>query len=236
MTADEKRKAVVELLLTRVKKNQYTQGSKRNQVFEEPTGFGDCSSTVRAGYKRVLGIDIGGNTVVQIQSKKGFDVDVAGGRAYPDEAKLKPGDCLYFKGADASRPFSVGHVEMYIGNNQLLGHGSGTGPTVKKMKAYCKSRKNSGRGYIKTRRFIANDTTNIPQVPIVPDDPMQHPEQRILIIGATVNLRTGPATTFAPAGTAKKGDLLVSVATDGWQPVLVDGKVLWVSEKYCRTL
>ena len=135
-------------------KNRYTQGSKRDRVFEEPAGWGDCSSTIREGFKKALGIDIGANTAMQIVSKKGRDIDIGNGAIYPNESKLLPGDCLYFKGTDTSRPFSVGHVEMYIGNGQLLGHGSGIGPTIKRLQTYCKGRHTSGKGYIKTRRFI----------------------------------------------------------------------------------
>ena len=235
MTADETRRAVVDLLRTRVKKNQYTQGSKRNQVLSEPTGYGDCSSTVRAGYKKILGIDIGSNTVAQIQSRKGFDVDTGNQAAYPNEANLKLGDCLYFKGTDTSRPFAVGHTEMYIGNNQLLGHGSGTGPTIKKMKAYCKNRKANGRGYIKTRRFIAEDEgTNEGGDFIAPADPMHHPAGGIVITGNTVNLRSGPGTGSPIVQTVHAGKVLQPVKSTGWQPVWVDGVVLWVSEKYCE--
>lgn len=230
MNATEKRVAVVNLLRGRIKRNKYTQGAKRNRVFDEPNGWGDCSSTVRAAYKKVLGIDIGTNTVAQIVSGKGIDVDIGNGAAYPPESKLKPGDCLYFKGTDTSRPFSVGHVEMYIGNGQLLGHGSGIGPTVKKLKTYCKSRHTSGKGYIKTRRFISEDQDDA----IYPANPMDSPIDWLTVTGSTVNLRSGPSTDYAILGTANKGDALEPVIVKGWVPVMYRGSIAWISNQYIQ--
>ena len=48
-----------------------------------------------------------------------------------DENKMKKGDLLYFRGSDNSRTEGVGHVEMYIGDGKIFGHGSGVGGTVK---------------------------------------------------------------------------------------------------------
>lgn len=155
LTASQKRKKVVNAIKSREKKNTYTQGANRTKVDK---GYGDCSATTRWAYLSTLGIDIGLNTVAQIQSSKGFDVDTAAGYL-PNEKNLLPGDCLYFKGTDKSRPFQVGHVEMYIGDGKIIGHGSGIGPTIKDMKTYCLKRYNSGKGYIKARRFIKDDET-----------------------------------------------------------------------------
>lgn len=107
-------------------------------------------------YKKVLGIQIGGNTAAQIVSGKGRDVDIANG-AYPNEDNLQPGDLLYFRGTDKSRPFSVGHVEIYTKKNECFGHGSGVGPTKKNLKTHCKSRYDQGKGYIKARRFVPGE-------------------------------------------------------------------------------
>lgn len=163
MTATEIRKKVVDLMTSRVGLNSYTQGGNRIYFFGKPDnmpgnrtqkGYSDCSSAVRAVIKAVTGIDIGGNTSAQInnRTKKGVIVHETSGY-YPDESKLLPGDCLYFKG-NTSHPLDVGHVEMYIGNGKLCGHGSGTGPKIKNMQDYCKSRANAKRRYFMTIRWI----------------------------------------------------------------------------------
>lgn len=166
MTASEKRNQVVELMTSREGLNSYTQGGNRIYFFGKPDntpgnrtqkGYSDCSSAVRAAIKAVTGIDIGGNTSAQInnRTKKGVIVHETTGY-YPDESKLLPGDCLYFKG-NTSHPLDVGHVEMYIGNGKCCGHGSGTGPKIKNMQDYCKSRATTKRRYFMAIRWIQGD-------------------------------------------------------------------------------
>ena len=166
--ASKKRTQVVEYMKSRKKKNSYTQGSKRSYFFGHPdnkpgnitqAGYSDCSAAVRACIKAVTGVDIGSNTSAQInnRNKKGLVVHTTDGY-YPDESKLKIGDCLYFKG-NSSHPLDVGHVEMYTGPNECYGHGSGTGPTKKDLKAYCKSRGNSKKRYFMAVRWILDDNT-----------------------------------------------------------------------------
>src|SRR5574344_2018584 len=140
MTAQEKRAKVVSLYKSRVGKNQYTQGADRNCFWGKPSGtnpgYSDCSSSVRAVYKNVLGVDIGSNTDAQVRSRRGTVVDTTTG-LYPNEENLRPGDCLYFK---SNHTEGVGHVEMYIGNGKCAGHGSGMGPKVHNMRNYCRGR------------------------------------------------------------------------------------------------
>lgn len=165
-TAAEQRSKVIAAIKSREGKNTYTQSSNRDKV---ASGFGDCSSTVRWAYKSTLGIDIGGNTEAQLNSSKGKAVPLLISSAgIPDESKMLPGDCLYFRGNDSSRTKGVGHVEMYVGNGQLSGHGSGKGPTRKTMTTYCKQRQNTkstssslkNRGLICVKRFI--DANSMP--------------------------------------------------------------------------
>lgn len=156
MKAEETRTKAVELALSRKGKNQYTQdASKRLKVDQ---GYSDCSSFVRWCYLKAISEDIGGNTVSQITNKKLAEVCLAKSGQPADEGKLLPGDLLYFMGTDASRPYRVGHVEMFISKNKLLGHGSGIGPTEKKMNDYCTSRNKSGKGLIKVLRVIESDS------------------------------------------------------------------------------
>ena len=159
MTVDEKRDLLVQKTLTRLKKNVYSQDSNKRTKIE--SGYGDCSGTVWYWYNKLFGIDIGGNTEAQINSKLGNRVDLKITNGIPDERKMKKGDLLYFRGSDNSRTEGVGHVEMYIGNGQIFGHGSGIGGTIKNMNTYCKQRQKSAsttklknKGLICVKRFL----------------------------------------------------------------------------------
>lgn len=150
MTASEKRKTVVAKVKSREGKNQYTQGNKRDQV---ASGWSDCSSLQQWAYLQI-GERIGSYTGAQIERGEW----VTKGDAYPDENLLLPGDELFFAANyDNGRPYRVGHIEMYVGNGQLSGHGSGVGPTRKNMIAYCKQRNAAGKKYIGVKRYIKAD-------------------------------------------------------------------------------
>lgn len=230
-TASELRAKAVQYMKDRTKKNSYTQGSKRTYFFGYPDnkpgnktqkGHSDCSAAVRAAIKAATGIDIGSNTSAQINNRntKGVIVDQTSGY-YPDESKLLPGDCLYFKG-NTSHPLDVGHVEMYTGKNECYGHGSGTGPTKKNLKSYCKSRGNSKKRYFMAIRWIKDDTDKKDQAVTV------KPENGVVIADGTYNVRTGPSTSFASTGIVSGGMVLEKVDLDGWTPVLFDGKVCFI--------
>lgn len=162
LTDDEKRELLVEKALTRKGKNAYSQDSDKRTMIEG--GFGDCSGTVWYWYYKLFGISIGTNTEAQIKSNIGFEVNVKISDGVPDESKMKKGDLLYFRGSDNSRTRGVGHVEMYIGNGQIFGHGSGIGGTVKNMNAYCRQRQAQkstkrlkNKGLICIRRIIGGE-------------------------------------------------------------------------------
>lgn len=166
MTAKEKRELLVQQALTRKEKNQYSQeASKRTKI---ESGWGDCSGTIWYWYNKLFGMNIGSNTEAQINSAAGERISLKITEGIPDETMMRKGDLLYFRGTDNSRTEGVGHVEMYIGNNQLFGHGSGLGGTVKNMAAYCKQRqaqtstaKLKNRGLICVKRFIPDDEEEI---------------------------------------------------------------------------
>lgn len=162
MTANEKRNLLVTKAITREKKNKYSQDVTKRTLIE--SGYGDCSGTVWYWYKKLFGIDIGANTQAQINSKNGKRINVQITKGVPDESKMKKGDLLFFRGSDNSRTEGVGHVEMYIGNGKIFGHGSGIGGTVKDMKTYCRQRQNTSstsklrnKGLICVMRFIPDD-------------------------------------------------------------------------------
>ena len=70
-----------------------------------------------------------------------------------------------------------------------------------------------------------------PEQPTQPDAPIS---ARLTVTGATVNLRSGPGTQYGIVGVARNGDKLVQANETGWVPVLVDGVVRWISEKYIK--
>jgi hypothetical protein len=164
-TAAEERKEVVALAKSRVKRNRYTQGEKRVYVGGYPSpgdgvmGYSDCSAFVRWAIQKALGVDIGYNTSAQIKNRgRGVLVEMAGdAQVQPTQALLLPGDCLYFKGTP-SHMWQAGHVEMYLGNGKCIGHGSGIGPTVKALKAYCQGRSTAARKYLCAIRWIPDDS------------------------------------------------------------------------------
>ena len=226
--ASDLRADAVSYMKSRKKKNSYTQGANRIYFFGKPNntpgnttqkGYSDCSAAVRAAIKAATGIDIGSNTSAQINNrKKGIVVDETTGY-YPDESKLLPGDCLYFKG-NTSHPLDVGHVEMYTGPNECCGHGSGTGPTVKNLKTYCKSRANKKKRYFMAIRWILDDAETEPAKPI---------ENGVEIAPGSWNIRSGPATSYESVGTAKGGETYEQLTgMNGWIPIVYNGEVRWI--------
>ena len=160
MTNQEKRQKIAEAVISREGKNQYTQSSKRERVAE---GWSDCSSLTHWAHKQAIGVDIGDDTPAQIVSSRLTTVEVKVTDGVPDEAALLPGDLLFFRGRSLDRkPYQyVGHVETYVGNGQISGHGSGIGPVRKNMADYCRQRQASSspvpagnRGLICVRRAV----------------------------------------------------------------------------------
>ena len=169
MTAQEKRNQLVNSALTRKLKNQYSQDVNKRTLIEK--GYGDCSGTTWYWYKKLFNMNIGANTEAQINSKLGKRVNLTITNGIPDESKMRKGDLMYFRGTNNARTEGVGHVEMYIGNGQCFGHGSGLGGTVKNMRDYCRMRYNQkstaklkNKGLICVIRFIPDDVkTEVPR-------------------------------------------------------------------------
>lgn len=144
------RSEVVALMCSVEGKLRYTQGKRRDNIEE---GFADCSSVVRWAYKKVLLTDIGEDTAKQIVNNRGIDVDCG---TKPDILKLLPGDLLFFTGGAKTRPYEVGHVEMYMGDGLLVGQNDRPypGTTKKHLYDYVEEIEKRGHFYIKARRFI----------------------------------------------------------------------------------
>ena len=74
MNITEMRAAYREALLSREKKNQYSQDDSRRFLVE--SGWGDCSSTPYYWLKKLFGLNIGDYTGAQIESPLGQVVDM----------------------------------------------------------------------------------------------------------------------------------------------------------------
>lgn len=125
-------KDVTALIKSLEGKNIYTQSDLREQVFG---GYSDCSSLVWKCFEKALGIFIGTWTGEQLDhgslvfenadpSKKELEIK--------DLAGMREGD-LVFWGRSRQDPR---HVEYYMGNGQLSGHGNGIGPVRKDAVKY----------------------------------------------------------------------------------------------------
>lgn len=221
------RALAVEYMISRQKMNSYTQGSRRAYFFGHPdnipgnktqAGFSDCSSAVRAAILAASGVDIGSNTNAQInnRNKKGLIVHQTDGYL-PDESALLIGDCLYFKG-NKSHALDVGHVEMYIGDGKICGHGSGKGPRIRSMRDYCASRNSASRRYFMAIRWIRDEES-------IPDD------KGIIIAPGKWNVRKGPGSEYASAGVVSGGEVLQRVDIGSWIPVNFGGEVRFISPR-----
>ena len=114
-----KQKALVAAMKSVEGKLKYSQKGPR----DPDQGSADCSSTVRWAYEKVLGVNPGNNTNEQHTDSDTYTVANS-----LDESKLQLGDLL----------LKDGHVEMYAGNGQMIGHGGGKdgtvdGPTTKPL-------------------------------------------------------------------------------------------------------
>ena len=136
---NSKQKELAQKLLEKQGQLSYSMTGARNP----DKGSADCSSTINWAYKNVLNTDIGNSTPAILSNNNTEIIDIAKGanRDYgitnssgPNVGKLMPGDILLYsrpnKDYSAGRPYRVGHVEMYIGDNKRIGHGGGQGPKV----------------------------------------------------------------------------------------------------------
>ena len=74
-----------------------------------------------------------------------------------------------------------------------------------------------------------------------PDESADDPEPEITglhvaISGGNAYIRTGPGTQYDAMGVAHAGDALEFANPDSWVPVLVDGRIGWISGKYAKVV
>lgn len=122
-TGSAAQRAVVETYTSWVGRFQYSQGPGRLDPVK--SGYGDCSSTIWYAYQQVTSMDIGTWTGAQVGKGR---LVASGSDALPLE-QMQPADLVFFNWGDYNPSFD--HVELYIGDGRLCGHGSGQGPTIK---------------------------------------------------------------------------------------------------------
>ena len=67
------------------------------------------------------------------------------------------------------------------------------------------------------------------------DTPDTPSSKHIYVTGSSVNVRSGPATTYKVLTRVNKGDTMPYIATAealGWHAVEIGGKIGWISGKY----
>ena len=105
------------------------------------SGLTDCSGLAYYAYNRFFGIDVGTWTVGQ--NKNGTQIINTSGAL--DTSLMHVGDLVFYSWTGTR----VDHVEIYIGNSQLIGHpGPGNGPTLKNITW------GSGAVYRIVRRYV----------------------------------------------------------------------------------
>lgn len=148
---------VIELVKSRIGKNSYTQTYLRENVFGEPTGNSDCSSLMWKCFQKAANIYIGSYTGEQIGKGDLVWSNPTSGHIFTADMQAQsgavPGDLVFWGNSTSD----VHHVEMYLGNNQFIGHGSGWGPTIKTASAY-----NHSYQLLQVRRYIEGGSTPTP--------------------------------------------------------------------------
>lgn len=116
-SGSEAQNAICELYRSWLDRFAYSQGAGRLDPIS--SGYGDCSSTVWFAYQQVAGIDVG--TWTGAMAGKGTKIASGySGDNLPIE-DMEPADLVLIMWNGWNGSFD--HVEMYMGNNELWGHG-----------------------------------------------------------------------------------------------------------------
>lgn len=68
----------------------------------------------------------------------------------------------------------------------------------------------------------------------IPETPEATEKGDVVISGGDAWIRVGPGSQYDKAGLAENGDKFTYANPDEWVPVLVDGRILWISGKYAK--
>lgn len=209
----------VDLAMSRVKKNQYTQSFLRVNVF---SGYSDCSSLLWKCFEKAYGTYIGSWTGEQVN--RGRRVLLCKNR-YPygkltqeEINQMQIGDCIYYGSGDAY------HVEMYIGDGKQIGHGSGIGPTIKNCLEYAHS-----RGVYQVRRFVADDRTKAPAI-----TSSWKATGTAVCTSDDVNVRATPGGTVLRKVNKGNRFEVDGYVSNGWAHVNVAGTIGYIYEDYVK--
>lgn len=116
-SGSEAQNAICELYRSWLDRFAYSQGAGRLNPIS--SGYGDCSSTVWFAYQQVAGIDVG--TWTGAMAGKGTKIASGySGDNLPIE-DMEPADLVLIMWNGWNVSFD--HVELYMGNNELWGHG-----------------------------------------------------------------------------------------------------------------
>lgn len=116
-TGSEAQNAICDLYRSWLDRFAYSQGAGRLDPIS--SGYGDCSSTVWFAYQQIAGIDVG--TWTGAMAGKGTKIASGySGDNLPIE-DMQPADLVLIMWNGYNGSFD--HVELYMGNNELWGHG-----------------------------------------------------------------------------------------------------------------
>lgn len=107
--------------------NQFAYSQAPGRLDPVGNGYGDCSSTVWAAYQQVSGVNPGRNTREMLASTAGRLIAEGGSSGQLPIERMQPADLVLIAWSGTQ----VAHVELYMGNNELWGHGGpGVGPNL----------------------------------------------------------------------------------------------------------
>lgn len=137
--AATKRLAVVAFVEARIDQYDYSQGPTRLEP--DKNNYTDCSGLVYYAYQQVIGVNIGTYTGDQY-NKPTTVAEGPGSTPFP-ESDMRLGDLIYYNLPGGVAGYKVDHVEMYIGDGEICGHGGpGKGPFIKDLQTAFGSRLN----------------------------------------------------------------------------------------------
>lgn len=137
--AAAKRAAVVDFITSRINRYNYSQGPTRLEP--EKNLYTDCSGLMYFAYQEVIGVNIGTYTGDQYNRRTRI-AEGSGSTPFP-ESDMLPGDLIYYNLPGGVSGYVVDHVEMYIGDGEICGHGGpGKGPFIKNLQTAFGSRQN----------------------------------------------------------------------------------------------
>lgn len=116
-TGSEAQNAICNLYRSWLDKFAYSQGAGRLDPVS--SGYGDCSSTIWFAYQQVAGIDVG--TWTGDMADKGERIASGYSSDSLPIEDMEPADLVLIMWRGWNPSFD--HVELYMGNNELWGHG-----------------------------------------------------------------------------------------------------------------